>query len=163
MRKQISLFLSAVFLLTGCSAKIVQNEPKPADNTVYSRDSARIRLEDDFYGYMNFDLLYGTEIPADMFEAGTLRMVQKNIDDVLSDEIISIGKNDTPYPDGSDEKRIHDIYRQYLDTDTREKVGLAPLEKGLNAIENVRTCLRYDLYGIRRSGTACCRCDAGQL
>lgn len=156
MRKQISLFLSAVFLLTGCSAKIVQNEPKPADNTVYSRDSARIRLEDDFYGYMNFDLLYGTDIPADMFEAGTLRMVQKNIDDVLSDEIISIGKNDTPYPDGSDEKRIHDIYRQYLDTDTREKVGLAPLEKGLNAIENVRTAndfahvcgMIYTEYGV---------------
>ena len=62
MRKHISLFLSAVFLLTGCSAKIVQNEPKPADNTVYTRDSAGIRLEDDFYGYMNFDLLYGADI-----------------------------------------------------------------------------------------------------
>ena len=139
MRKEISLFLSAVLLLTGCSAKIVQNGQKPADNTVYTRDSAGIRLEDDFYGYMNFDLLYGADIPADMFESGTLRMVQKNVDDVLSDEIISIGKNDTPYPDGSDEKRIHDIYRQYLDTDTREKVGLAPLEKGMNAIENART------------------------
>lgn len=156
MRKQISLFLSAVLLLTGCSAKIVQNEPKPADNTVYSRDSAGIRLEDDFYGYMNFDLLYGTDIPADMFESGTLRMLQKNIDDVLSDEIISIGKNDTPYSDGSDEKRIHDIYRQYLDTDTREKVGLAPLEKGLNAIENAQTAndfvhvcgMIYTEYGV---------------
>lgn len=139
MQKHISLFLSAVLLLTGCSAKLVQNEPKPADNTVYSRDSAGIRLEDDFYGYINFDLLYGTDIPADMFEAGTLRMVQKNVDDVISDEIISIGKNDTHYPDGSDEKRIHDIYRQYLDTETREQVGLAPLEKALNAIENART------------------------
>ena len=127
MQKHISLFLSAVLLLTGCSAKIVQNGPKPADNTVYTRDSAGIRLEDDFYGYMNFDLLYGTDIPADMFEAGTLRMVQKNVDDVLSDEIISIGKHPIPYPDRSDEKRIHDIYRQYLDTETREQVGLAPL------------------------------------
>ena len=156
MRKQISLFLSAVLLLTGCSAKIVQNEPKPADNTVYSHDSAGIRLEDDFYGYMNFDLLYGTDIPADMFEAGTLRMVQKNVDDVLSDEIISIGQHPIPYPDGSDEKRIHDIYRQYLDTDTREKVGLAPLEKGLNAIENAQTAndfvhvcgMIYTEYGV---------------
>ena len=156
MQKHISLFLSAVLLLTGCSAKIVQNGQKPADNSVYTRDSAGIRLEDDFYGYMNFDLLYGVDIPADMFESGTLRMVQKNVDDVLSDEIISIGKNDTPYPDGSDEKRIHDIYRQYLDTDTREQVGLAPLEKALNAIENARTAkdfthvcgMIYTEYGV---------------
>lgn len=148
--------MSTVLLLTGCSAKIVQNEPKPADNTVYSRDSAGIRLEDDFYGYMNFDLLYGTDIPADMFESGTLRMLQKNIDDVLSDEIISIGKNDTPYPDGSDEKSIHDIYRQYLDTDTREQVGFLPLEKGMNAIEDARTAndfvhvcgMIYTEYGV---------------
>lgn len=156
MQKHISLFLSAVLLLTGCSAKNVQNEPKPADNTVYSRDSAGIRLEDDFYGYMNFDLLYGADIPADMFEAGTLRMVQKNVDDVLSDEIISIGQHPIPYPDGSDEKRIHDIYRQYLDTDTREQVGLVPLEKGMNAIENARTAkdfahvcgMIYTEYGV---------------
>lgn len=156
MRKQISLFLSAVLLLTGCSAKIVQNEQKPADNTVYTRDSAGIHLEDDFYGYMNFDLLYGTDIPADMFEAGTLRMVQKNVDDVLSDEIISIGQHPIPYPGGSDEKRIHDIYRQYLDTDTREQVGLVPLEKGMNAIENAQTAndfvhvcgMIYTEYGV---------------
>lgn len=154
MRKQISLFLSAVFLLTGCSAKIVQNEPKPADNTVYSRDSARIRLEDDFYGYMNFDLLYGTDIPADMFEAGTLRMVQKNIDDVLSDEIISIGKNDTPYPDGSDEKRIHDIYRQYLDKDVLpssyseafEQVSFQTDEE--KAVQTVKAMLENDVGNI---------------
>ena len=156
MQKHISLFLSAVLLLTGCSAKIVQNEPKPADNTVYTRDSAGIRLEDDFYGYMNFDLLYGTDIPADMFESGTLRMVQKNVDDVISDEIISIGKHPIPYPDGSDEKIIHDIYRQYLDTETREQVGLAPLEKALNEIKNagtakdfVRVCgMIYTEYGV---------------
>lgn len=156
MRKQIPLLLSAVLLLTSCSAKIVQNEVTPADNTVYTRESAGIRQEDDFYGYMNFELLYGTDIPADMFETGTLRMAQKNVDDVLSDKILSIGKDNTPYPDGSDEQKIHDMFVQYLDTDTREQIGLSPLEKGLNTIESARTAndfvdacgILYTEYGV---------------
>ena len=156
MRKLIPLLLSAVFLLTGCSATIVQNEPKPVDDTVYTRESAGIRLEDDFYGYLNFDLLYGTDIPADMFEAGTLRMAQKNVDDAFSQEIISIGSSDTAYPRGSSEQKIQAIYRQYLDRETRAQIGLGPLEKGLDAIDSVQTandfvqvCGRlYTEYGI---------------
>ncbi|WP_295156594.1 hypothetical protein [uncultured Ruminococcus sp.] len=68
MRKYCSVMTASVLLLTGCAAKIVQNEPKPIDNTVYTRESAGIRLQDDFYGYVNFDLLYGSDIPADMNE-----------------------------------------------------------------------------------------------
>ena len=139
MKKSLSLLLGAVLLLNGCSAQIIQNEPKPVDDTVYTRESAGIRLEDDFYGYMNFDLLYGTDIPADQFEAGTLRTAQKHVEDSLSQEIIRIGGSDLTYPDGSDEQKIRDIYRQYLAADTRAQVGLATLEKGLHAIENAQT------------------------
>ena len=139
MRVQIPLLTSAVLLLTGCTAKIIQNEPKPVDNTVYTRESAGVRLEDDFYGYMDFDLLYGTDIPAGMIESGTLRLAQKNTDDIVTREITALGNSDKAYPDGSDEQRIHDLYRQYLDSDAREHTGLTPLENGLAAIDNAQT------------------------
>lgn len=148
--------MSAVLLLTGCSAKIIQNEPKSVDNTIYTRESAGIRLQDDFYGYVNFDFLYGTDIPADMYETGTLRTAQKNVDDMLSDEILFIGKNNTPYPDGSDEQIIHDLFVQYLDTEKREQIGVTPLENGFDMIESARTetdlihiCgMLYTEYGV---------------
>ncbi|SHM34588.1 M13 family metallopeptidase [Ruminococcus flavefaciens] len=155
MRRNIAIFLAA-FMFTGCGAKIVQNEPKPVDDTVYTRESAGIRLEDDFYGYLNFDFLYGTDIPADMMEMGTLRGAQKNIDDIISREIIKLGNCDKTYPKGSSEQLIRDIYEQCLDTDTRDKIGLAPLEKGLNSLKGARTAkelvnvcgMLYTEYGV---------------
>ena len=156
MRKMIPLLMSAVLLLTGCSAKNIRNEPRSVDNTVYTRESAGIRLQDDFYGYVNFDFLYCTDIPADMFETGTLRTAQKKVDDAVSDEILFIGKNNTSYPDGSDEQIIHDLFVQYLDTDKRESIGLTPLENGLDTIESVQTAkdfvricgMLYTEYGV---------------
>ena len=155
MRRYCSVMLASVLLLTGCAAKIVQNEPKPIDNTVYTRESAEIRLQDDFYGYVNFDLLYGGEIPAYMNEWSAGQLVNRQVDDILSDEILTIVRNDG-YPVGSDEQKIHDLYLQYLDDETRDKVGLAPLEKGFAAIEEsqtaaefVRACgMLYTDYGV---------------
>ena len=155
MRRCVSAVLAAELLLTGCSAKIAQNGPKPIDNTVYTRESAGIRLQDDFYGYMDFDLLYGSDIPADMNELSAGQLVNKQVEDILSDEILTIA-NGKDYSIGSDEQKIHDLYEQYLDDETREKVGLAPLEKGFATIESsrttsefVRACgMLYTEYGV---------------
>ena len=38
MRVQIPLLTSAVLLLTGCTAKIIQNEPKPAPKLILDPD-----------------------------------------------------------------------------------------------------------------------------
>lgn len=155
MRRYVSVMLASVLLLTGCSAKIVQNEPKPIDNTVYTRESEGIRLEDDFYGYMNFDLLYGGKIPANMNELSAGQLVNKKIEVILSDEILTIARGEG-YRKGSDEQKIHDLYEQFHDDEKREKVGIEPLEKGLASIEGaktaaeiVRACgMLYTEYGV---------------
>ena len=155
MRRCVSAVLAAELLLTGCFAKIAQNGPKPIDNTVYTRESAWIRLQDDFYGYMDFDLLYGSDIPADMNELSAGQLVNKQVEDILSDEILTIA-NGKDYSIGSDEQKIHDLYEQYLDDEARDNVGLAPLEKGFEAIESsrttsefVRACgMLYTEYGV---------------
>ena len=155
MQRVASAMFAAAFLLTGCSTKIVQNEPKPFDNTIYTRESADIRLQDDFYGYMNFDLLYGSDIPTDMKEISAGRLVEKRVDSIINDEILNIAHGEK-YPVGSDEQKIHDLYLQCLDCQTRDDVGLVPLEKGFAAIEEaqtpsefVRACgMLYTNYGV---------------
>ena len=42
-------------------------------------------------------------------------------------------------PEGSDEQKVGDFYRAYLDTDTIEQKGLAPARPGLDAIAAART------------------------
>ncbi len=117
-------------MLTGCAAKYEYAEQEAFDNTVYDRESAGIRLEDDFYGYCNFDFLYTNDIPSDMHEYSYGQLVGAQIDKIFSDEILSIAGSDTIYPPGSDEQKIHGFYLQYLDDKTRDEVGLAPLERG---------------------------------
>ena len=142
MRRCVSVMLAAVLILTGCSAKIVQNGPKPVDNTVYTRESAGVRLQDDFYGYMNFDLLYGSDIPADTNEWSAGQLVNRQVDEILSDEIIAIVRGGG-YPDGSDEQKIHDLYEQYLDDEARERTGLVPLEKVFSTVEEARSAAEF--------------------
>lgn len=156
MHKRLFAVLIAAVMLTGCAAKYEYAEQAAFDNTVYNRKSAGIRLEDDFYGYCNFDFLYTNEIPSDMPEYSYGQLVGTHIDEILSDEILSIAGSDTEYPTGSDEQKIHDLYLQYLDGETRDEVGLAPLEKGVTAIEEaqtadelVRACgMLYTEYGV---------------
>lgn len=154
MRRYFSSVIAALLLLTGCGAKIVQNEPKPVDDT-YTRESTGIRLQDDFYGYMNFELLYGSDIPADIHEYSAGQLVNKQVDNILSDDILTIAEG-CDYFDGSDEQKIHNLYQQYLDSETRDQVGLCPLEKGFSVIEKaqspsdfVRACgMLYTEYDV---------------
>lgn len=143
MRKRSFAVLTAAVMLTGCAAKYEYTEQAAFDNTVYDRESAGIRLEDDFYEYCNFDFLYTNEIPSDMPKYSYGQLVGAHIDEILSDDILSISESNTAYPTGSDEQKIHDLYRQYLDRKTREEVGLAPLEKGFAAIEETQTAAEF--------------------
>lgn len=132
-------FFFAALLLTGCSVQYEYAEPQNYDNTAYTRESAGIRLEDDFYGYENFEFLWNHDIPADMYEYSCGQLVAGQVDEALTNEIRSIAQSNESCPAGSDQQKIRDLYRQYLDTDTRSSIGLAPLEKGLHAIDNAQS------------------------
>ncbi len=104
---------------------------------------------------MNFYFLYGSEIPADLPEQSAGRLAAQQVDRILTEEILRVVRGGS-YPKGSDAQKIHDLYLQFLDSEARETVGLAPLEKGFAAIgeaqtaaEFVRACgLLYADYGV---------------
>lgn len=147
--------LLCILMLCSCSPAYEYYTPPSYDTTDYTRESAGIRLEDDFYGYVNFDFLWNNNIPADMAEYSSGEIVQYNIDKQLTDEITEIADSKENYPVGSDEQKIKDLYLMYLDTDARENTGTAPLMKGLMEVENcenindfVTACgLLYREYG----------------
>ena len=58
--------LLCILMLCSCSPAYEYYTPPSYDTTDYTRESAGIRLEDDFYGYVNFDFLWNNNIPADM-------------------------------------------------------------------------------------------------
>ena len=131
--------LTAALLLTGCDVRYEYAEPKSYDRSDITRESAGIRLEDDYYGYQNFDFLWNNDIPANMYEYSYWMIASGQTDDILTGEIRAIAMSSEEYPSGSDEQKIKDLYLQYLDADTRNSVGLAPLEKGYNVINSAQS------------------------
>lgn len=131
--------LTAALLLTGCNTRYEYAPQQTYDNTDYTRESAGIRPQDDYYGYQNFDFLWKGDIPADMYEYSYGQIVSRQIDDILTSEIKDIAYSGEEYPIGSDEQKIRDLFLQHLDTDSRNSVGLAPLEKGLCAFDNAQS------------------------
>ena len=135
----LSVLAAGAMLLSGCTAVYEDNMLPVSAAFDDTRESADIRLEDDFYGYTNFDFLWNNEIPAGMPEYSTLAIVTEQVDDALDEIIMALTTHTDAFPAGSDEQKIRDLYLQYLDTESREAAGLEPLEKGIEAVWNADT------------------------
>lgn len=134
--KKILLTLICLSLLCSCNGSYEYADFLNCDNTDYTRDNAAIRLEDDYYGYQNFDFLWNNTIPADMYEYSYGTFTEKHINKILDDEIMNIVKCENDYPKGSDEQKIKDLYLMYLDTEARNSAEIQPLKSGIECIDN---------------------------
>ncbi len=114
---------AVLLLISGCTSTTVPTQPgfDPADL------SSTIRPQDDFWGYVNANWLNTTEIPADKSSYGTFHI----LNDLTEDQIrVIVDRVSAAVADGSataDEQTLGAIYRSYLDTETIETQGLAPL------------------------------------
>jgi len=87
---------------------------------------------DDFDEYANGGWRKATEIPADRSSTGIFLQVFQKAEQRLADLVKSIAESNPAA--GTDERRIADYYAAFLDTDTIEQRGLAPVQPELDAI-----------------------------
>lgn len=141
MMKKIRILplIISLALLCSCGVKYEYADQKSYYDIDYTRDSAGIRLEDNYYGYQNFDFLWNNTIPADMYEYSYGALVGKQTDNVLTNEITNIINSENDFPEGSYEQKIKDLYIMYIDTEARNSSGLKPLKKGIEQIDKVRS------------------------
>ena len=94
-----------------------------------------VKPGDDFFQYMNGTWLKNTEIPADKSNYGSFNILgdrsEAQVKAIIQD--IAAAKS----APGSDEQKIGDLYAAFMDTDTIEKNGLAPIAADLAAIKAV--------------------------
>lgn len=99
---------------TGSSGLVLENMDKS------------IHPGDDFFAYMNGAWVDQTEIPADRSTYGGFGILR---DEAQEDVKAIIEKSATgDFPAGSDEQMVGDLYRSYLDIETRNDRGLGPIE-----------------------------------
>ena len=97
-----------------------------------------IRPQDDFYRYVNGTWLKTTEIPSDRTSTGAFYdLREKSRDDVKAIiEEVAAAPNLVA---GSDEQKVADLYRSFMDTDTINQLGTTPIQAELDKIDALKT------------------------
>ena len=140
MRSSIGKNLLPFLLLSGAAVSvpaavaIAQGAETKAGVTTSYRDMD-VKPGDDFDAYANGGWRKATDIPADRSSIGVSYEVFLKAEQRNADLIRQAGAGN-PAP-GTPQRMIADYYAAYMDTDSIERRGLAPLQPRLGAIDSI--------------------------
>lgn len=129
-KKLFTWFLAALFVLqlTGCGKEIKENG---------------LRYQDDYYEYVNKDLLNTIELGATDAHWDWFGELDAVANEEMGEIIRELSEDDTVYEKGSSEQKIKDMYECVSDMQNRNETGLGPLKLHMNSIRNARSIAEY--------------------
>jgi len=161
-RTPLLLFVSA-FALSLAACQQTATDPAPAAaqaGTAIGIDTAAmdkaVKPGDDFYGFANGSWMKATEIPADRSSIGGFTVADLKREAQVRELIAGLIKGKPAA--GSDEARIADFYRAFLDTAAIDRAGIAPAQADLAAIAAIA-----DKSALARAIGASLRADVDPL
>src|SRR5690606_17277906 len=139
LHNKLGLIVLSMTAITACdTAKktIVQSKEEiHGINTSYM--DTYVKPSDDFFRYVYGKWLDRVDITADRTRWGSFDEVRKNKDEdvkAILEEAIQSGK----YASNSDQGKAINLYKTIMDTVTRDKNGITPLQPYLEKIEAVK-------------------------
>jgi len=94
-----------------------------------------IRPQDDLYRHLSGRWIENAEIPADRAVDGAFYALRDNSEVAIRDIVEAAMASDAPA--GSNERKIGDLYRSFMDTDRIEALGFSPIADDLAAAAGV--------------------------
>ncbi len=137
MNKTIVSAVALLTLVTSCGQQTedvsVAEQPKAAVSGIDTAGmDVNVRPGDDFFAYMNGTWVAETEIPADKARYGTFDKLRDESQDSVKAIIEESASGD--FAKGTDEQKVGDLYRSFMDTETRDAKGATPLQPTLDRI-----------------------------
>jgi len=133
VRRRTAAFAAlAIAVLTAPAASQQQQGAARAlgiDTTAFDH---AVRPQDDFFRFVNGGWLSRTAIPADASSWGAFNELSEKSRAALRDIVEEAAKSNAP--EGSDGRKIGDLYASYMDSATIEKGGIEPLRAELSRI-----------------------------
>ncbi|MBC8398829.1 MAG: M13 family metallopeptidase [Flavobacteriales bacterium] len=128
------ILCSTLLLFNSCQNSKTENEKIPG--IILENMDTSVDPKDDFYNYVNGNWMKTNTIPDDESRWGGFGVLRKTTrQDVL--EIIKTAQINDNYKEGSDQKKALLIFETKLDTITRNKAGIKPIQHLLDAIEGI--------------------------
>jgi putative endopeptidase len=129
----------ALFALGACSQDAPDTTSAPVADPVSGIDlsamNTGVRPGDDFFAYVNGEWIEATEMPADKSRYGVFDQLRDDSQEAVKAIIEESATGD--FPDGSDEQKVGDLYKSFLDWETRDARGIEPLQAELDRIEAI--------------------------
>lgn len=136
MKKTILWGLSLV-----CATSFGQTNFKAID---VSNMDLTAKPQNDFYQFVNGNWMNKTQIPSDRSRWGNFDELRENTD-LINLKILNSLLNSNAQK-GSDEQKIGDLYRSYIDFDARNKTGLKPIQPYLDRIDKINNLKDLQSY-----------------
>ncbi len=94
-----------------------------------------VRPGDDFNAYVSGTWLKNTEIPADKSRYGAFNVLRDNAESDVKAIIEAVSNGE--FEMGSDEQKLGDLYKSYMDMETRNKLGILPIGDDLARVQKI--------------------------
>lgn len=156
------LSISVALALTACSpqnstseapsqqpSEVVQEQALTSGIMKENMDTS-VAPGDDFFRYVNGTWYDNFEIPADKSSFGAFVILRDEAQERVMDIIKSSAEGD--FKAGSDEQKVGDFYRSYMDMETRNALGVSPLApeiEKIEAISDYTDLAKYFAYATR--------------
>ena len=130
------VLLGTTMFLTSCKTDSATTAPKDYTSGLYLENmDTTVHPGDNFQMYVNGKWLNETEIPSDKSRYGIFAILRdKSQDDVK--KIIESSAS-TENEGSSDEQKVGGLYASFMDMETRNALGVAPLESEFDKIESL--------------------------
>ncbi len=123
----------------------------PRSGIIIEHMDKSIRPGDDFFSYVNGAWVEDTEIPKDRASYSVFAVLheesQENVKAIIEESVTG------NFAKGSDEQKVGDLYKSFMDMETRNAKGTEPLQPELdriNALEDYDELAVYFAAAIRR-------------
>jgi putative endopeptidase len=148
---------AALMVLAACGQEpatdaVTIDAAPPRSGIDVSYLDSNIKPGDDFFAYVNGKWVEETEMPADKSRYGAFDILRDESQEKVKAIIEMSATGD--FTKGSDEQKVGDLYKSYLDMDTRNARGVEPLQPELERIASIASHSELAVYfaGANRRG-----------
>ena len=110
-------------------------------NNLSTVEVSNVRPQDDFYEAVNGQWKQSAANNINQFygEKSTYSDIRDNNSKIVMEEFNNFLSDKNKYGENSDERKMVDVYLNYINTDLRNSQGIEPIKKYLNKIDSVTT------------------------
>ncbi len=157
LMKRLTLSL---FLLAGICSQNTLNAQAKSTKSVSTKDvgldislmDKSVRPQDDFYNYVSGTWMKTAKIPSDKPTWGSFNKLADDTDNNSMTILNSLLKD--KFADGSEGKKIQDLYATYMNMEKRNADGIKPIQENINKIDAIKnlTDLQNYLTSVTKEG-----------